>query len=106
MLGILDHLDVYATTGAKTTVRAFAGWPASDSAVQEKTYKFACSDDHVIEYDDYTTAVGSTIDIEFASYRNDTGTADSLSDHAVLAQQERCLYVTDLLHALGWLLWP
>ena len=56
-------------------VQIIKGWLDSDGEVQEKIYDVACADDRAIENNRCATAVGSTVNLEFASYRNDIGDA-------------------------------
>jgi len=48
-------------------VQIIKGWLNSNGELQEKIYDVACSDDRAIENDRCATAVGSTVNLEFAS---------------------------------------
>ena len=56
-------------------VQIVKGWVGSDGRSQEKVYDVALSDGRVVGRDGRAPAVGNTVDLETASYRNSIGAA-------------------------------
>jgi len=56
-------------------VQVIKGWHGSNGEPQEKIYDVVCSDGRAIENNRCATPVGNTVNLEYASYRNDIGDA-------------------------------
>ena len=54
-------------------VQIIKGWLDSDGEIREQIYDVACSDGRAIVSNRCATAVGNTVNLEYASFRNDIG---------------------------------